>query len=175
MAENVLNSFENNILHLFPNTNPIYLSEIIDYRSKKILKAININKNNRLTLFSKTLQLLDYYFERLRKRDQLSNKYINIHPADLSQLMLVKEHIESNVNNNVSNEHLANVAGMSLSKFKRLFSQVFGTTPYKYHLETKLEVAMELLLTKQHNCSEVGHIIGYHNLSQFSRAFKKTF
>jgi len=166
---------DNSVDYLFPETQPIYLCEVIDYKFKKILKEIDINQNRRLTLFSNTLQLLDYFFARLKKREQSVDNFEGIHPDDLSKLMLAKESINNDVNSTISVEQLSKIAGMSLSKFKRLFKQVFGTTPYKYYLETKMEVAMELLMTKKYTCSEVGHIIGYSNLSQFSKAFKNHF
>jgi len=175
LDENILNVTNEYLQSLFPETSPIYLSEFIDYRLKHMLKEINIESNNRLSLFSKVLQVLDYFFERLKKREKYLGNMEKIHPDDLVKLMLTKDYMEQHLNETISLEALSKIAGMSLSKYKRLFGQVFGTTPYKYYLESKLQTAMELLLTKKYSCSEVGHLIGYSNLSQFSKAFKKQF
>jgi len=175
LNDNILNSVDMYVQSLFPETNPIFLSEFLDYRFKGILKDASHSMNNKLVLVSKVFQLLEYFFMRLKSRENSLTSFEDIHAEDLNKLILTKENIENNVKNIVSVENLAKLADMSLSKYKRLFKQVFGTTPYRYYLEAKLNLAMELLLTKKYSCSEVGHIIGYSNLSQFSKAFKKQF
>lgn len=70
---------------------------------------------------------------------------------------------------------LSKIAGMSLSKFKRLFRQIFSTTPYQYHLANKMEKSMKTLKEDSYSISEIGFLMGYSNLSQFSKAFKNHF
>ncbi len=175
LEDNIMSSASNPIKELFPENIPIFLSEFLDFRLKKLFTGTNNSTENKLLLTSKVFQLLEYFFSRLQNRTKGDTKIEGVHSDDLAKLILTKENIENNVENIVSVENLAKLAGMSLSKYKRLFKQVFGTTPYRYYLEVKLNLAMELLLTKKHSCSEVGHIIGYSNLSQFSKAFKKQF
>ena len=175
LDDNILNSVDGFVKKLFPKTCPIFLSEFLDYRFKGILRDASHSMNNRLVQTSKVFQLLEYFFSRLQNREKGFSGVEGVHADDLNNLILTKENIENNVQNIISIENLAKLAGMSLSKYKRLFKQVFGTTPYKYYLEAKLNLAMELLMAKKYSCSEVGHMIGYTNLSQFSKAFKKQF
>ena len=175
LETNILSSEDKHIQSLFPKTNPIFLFEFLDYQFKNIFKNTFHSINNQLALSSKVFQLLEYFFFKLKNRENNFDRIEGIHPNDLSKLILTKENIESNIKNIASIKNLAELANMSLSKYKRLFKQVFGTTPYRYYLEIKLNLAMELLITKKHSCSEVGHMIGYSNLSQFSKAFKKKF
>ncbi|MEZ4854384.1 helix-turn-helix transcriptional regulator [Flavobacterium sp.] len=162
-------------LHDFFDTNdPIYLSENLDYKLKELLTKIDFEKHNRLTSMSNTIQIIDYLFSQFTSRSLSTNRN-QIHPNDLNQLIASRKQIDSNPHKNIPLEELAKTSGMSLSKYKRLFKQVFGITPYQYHLSNKMELAMETLKKQKFSVSETGFAIGYSNLSQFSKAFKNHF
>lgn len=173
LFNHVIPDFSN--LSTYFNTNdPIYLSENLDYKLKGLLKKIDFEQNNKLTSASNILQIIAYLFERFGNRTlPSSNK--SIHPQDLERLMMIKNEMDANPNKEILLANLSVKASMSLSKFKRLFKQVLGTTPYKYHLKNKMEKAMETLLQGDYSVSETGFLLGYSNLSQFSKAFKNHF
>jgi len=175
LKTNVLTG-ENQVLkQVFETNKPIYLAENLDYKFKSILSEIDLDQNNRLTLFSKIIQLLDYFFIRLRKRKTSSITTSKIHHEDLEMLMKVRNVLDSNFEETILVKNLSQLAGMSLSKFKRLFKQIFGLTPYRYHLQIKMEKAMEMLAQKKYSVSETGFNVGYANLSHFTKAFKNHF
>lgn len=153
----------------------IYLSENLDYTLKDLLKRINLSNDNKLTSVAYIIQIMDYLFERVKNRTFINENNTHIHTADLNQLLTIKEFLDNLTDADFSLESLAKKAGMSLSKFKRLFKQVFGTTPYQYYLANKMEKAMDLIKQKIYSISEIGFLIGYSNLSQFSKAFKNHF
>ncbi|QJD80357.1 helix-turn-helix transcriptional regulator [Spirosoma rhododendri] len=68
---------------------------------------------------------------------------------------------------------LAQLVGMSLSKLKRLFRQVFGCGPYGYYQTMRMNEAASLLREKRLSVSEVGYALGFSNLSHFSRVFEE--
>jgi AraC-like DNA-binding protein len=70
---------------------------------------------------------------------------------------------------------LAKAAFMSESKLKKLFKKAFGLAPYEYYQKNRMHKAKELLCSKNLSVTEVGSILGYQNLSNFSTAFKKEF
>jgi AraC-like DNA-binding protein len=72
-------------------------------------------------------------------------------------------------------EKLSKIALMSESKLKRLFKQAYGMGMYEYFQKNRLHKAKELLLSEKHSITEVGMMLGYQNLSNFSAAFKKEF
>lgn len=121
------------------------------------------------------LQIIDYLFDRVKERVIITGKNSHIHADDLDSLIEVRTFIDANPDKDISLEILSEIAGMSLSKFKRLFKQVFGITPYQYHLANKMEKSMETLKEKSYSISEIGFLMGYSNLSQFSKAFKNHF
>ncbi len=163
-----------NVRDLFATEQPIYISETLDQKLKLLLKKINF-KDNKLTTFAHVIQIVDYLFQRVKEREMFQNRANYIHPNDFEQMLEIKKYIAENTDQNISLSVLSEKAGMSLSKFKKLFKQIFGTTPYQYHLANKMEKSMEVILQNKYNISEVGYLMGYSNLSQFSKAFKNHF
>jgi AraC-like DNA-binding protein len=72
-------------------------------------------------------------------------------------------------------ESLAKTAYMSESKLKKLFKKAYGMAPYEYYQKNRMHKAKELLRSRKHSVSQVGSILGYQNMSNFSAAFKKEF
>ncbi len=72
-------------------------------------------------------------------------------------------------------ETLAKTALMSESKLKKLFKKAFGLAPYEYYQKNRMHRAKELLTSRKHSVTQVGSMLGYQNLSNFSTAFKKEF
>jgi AraC-like DNA-binding protein len=70
---------------------------------------------------------------------------------------------------------LAKTAAMSVSKLKMLFKNVYGFGIYEYFQKYSMGKAREILTTGEYSIKEVGIMLGYKNLSNFSLAFKKEF
>jgi AraC-like DNA-binding protein len=70
---------------------------------------------------------------------------------------------------------LASRAGMSASKFKKLFPRVCGIPPYEYLRKKRMEKAMYLLVQGNMSVTEVAMEVGYSSLSHFAKAFFKEF
>ena len=175
LEENIFSSMSNSILSLFRTDKPIYLFETMNFHHKKKVKLIDFENQTRLSISSGTLQLLDYFFQEIAKRNINENRYQNMNHHELSMMLKVSEQIENSFDNTISVENLAKMAGMSLSKFKLLFQQLFGTTPYKYYLANRMSKSMELLELNKYSVTEVSYIVGYSNPSQFSKAFQNHF
>ena len=172
MLENVVSTKNAGLRQVFERDAPIYYTESLDYKFKYLLDKTDFTHSEKLPLLINTLQLLNCFFRNLEQHSCANLASLHLHNSDLKKLMIVREYINANPLKEISLEFMSTMAGMSLSKFKRLFKEVFRTTPYKYCLKIKLEIAMELLQTNKYSVSEVGFLIGYSNLSQFSKAFK---
>lgn len=66
---------------------------------------------------------------------------------------------------------LAQAAGMSEPKLRRLFKQTFGQSIFDYYQAMRLQEAARLLQTGHLTVAEVGHELGFTNLSHFARIF----
>ena len=70
---------------------------------------------------------------------------------------------------------LSDEIGLSLSKLKEGFKQIYGDSVFSFLFDYKMEVARQLLETGSHNVNEVGLKVGYSTASHFIAAFKKKF
>lgn len=83
--------------------------------------------------------------------------------------------MEENYCYNLKLEAYAQLCNRSLSAFKRDFQKCYDTTPRKWLLEKRLELAMQMLRNTEKNVMEVSFESGFENASHFSRCFKERF
>ncbi len=72
-------------------------------------------------------------------------------------------------------ETLSRTAMMSSTKLKTKFKLVYGMKLYEFYNRSRLEKAKDMLQSGKYSVKETGHTIGFSNLSNFARAFKKEF
>jgi AraC-like DNA-binding protein len=72
-------------------------------------------------------------------------------------------------------EELSRTAMMSSTKLKTKFKSFYGMKLYEFYNRNRLEKAREMLQEGAHSVKEVGLEIGFTNLSNFAKAFKKEF
>lgn len=83
--------------------------------------------------------------------------------------------MEKNYMFNMPIEKFGYLTGRSLTTFKRDFKKSFNTTPQKWLIQKRLELAHYQLAEKNRKPVEVFYEVGFENLSHFSYAFKKQF
>lgn len=74
-----------------------------------------------------------------------------------------------------SGQHLAAVAGMSLSSFHDHFRRATAMTPLQYQKQLRLQEARALMLADRLDAAEAGFRVGYDSPSQFSREYRRLF
>jgi len=79
--------------------------------------------------------------------------------------------VESNVYSGLSVEHLANLANLSTSQFKRDFKKRYQESPAKWLRARRLEYAVQLLVNTDKNINEICQAAGFNNTSHFCRTF----
>ncbi|GGG44811.1 helix-turn-helix domain-containing protein [Bizionia arctica] len=110
----------------------------------------------------------------------LLNKYGNkfeyyLHSLISKEVSPFKNTVESNVHSNLKLEEIAFLCNMSLSTFKRHFTNEYNEPPGKWLQDKRLQKAKELLQGGDLKASDIYLDIGYNNLSNFSVAFKNKF
>jgi AraC-like DNA-binding protein len=130
--------------------------------------AVKISTEMKLLKFEELmLYLLEKYPVQLLSFQNIKVK----HSDDLE----IRKAVETNITNNVSLEEFAFLCNMSISTFKRRFTRIYGTSPSKWLLQKRMELAKELLLHYNEKPSEVYHKVGYENHSSFTQSFKQSF
>ncbi|NAS11865.1 AraC family transcriptional regulator [Poritiphilus flavus] len=72
-------------------------------------------------------------------------------------------------------QELAQLSGRSLSGFKREFQEVFGTSPFKWIKEKRLQTARELIVHTAKRPTEIYLDVGFEDYSHFSKSYKSYF
>lgn len=93
---------------------------------------------------------------------------------DLSKTPLW-EVMERNYMFNLTVDQFARMANRSVSSFKKEFQQYYNTTPGKWLIQKRLELATSLLEADNKSITEVAFNSGFENLSHFSRVFKEKY
>ena len=83
------------------------------------------------------------------------------------------EYIEKNYKTNIKNDELASLCRLSVVYFRKLFTEVTGTSPIAYIQETRIKKAKEMLKSDYNSIAEISKSLGYSNIYHFSREFKK--
>ena len=96
----------------------------------------------------------------------------DLHPADVKRLMQARHHLLENLAQAPTIAALAERAGLSETRLKRLFRQVFGRSLYDYYQQARLAEARHLLRDPALSVADVGERLGFTNLSHFARLFR---
>ena len=70
-------------------------------------------------------------------------------------------------------EELAREVRISPYHFIRQFEAVFGVTPHQYRIQSRLELAKELLARGEHSVTDVCMEVGFSSLGSFSALFTR--
>jgi len=97
--------------------------------------------------------------------------------ADFSEPFKINltDFMEKNYMHNLTMQKFGYLTGRSLTTFKRDFKKAFNSTPQKWIIQKRLELAHYQLSEKGQKPIEVYLETGFENLSHFSFAFKKHF
>jgi AraC-like DNA-binding protein len=158
---------------LLENTQPLLFEQIIYPALQKIVdEIISETVNETFELFFlriKAEELICRLLIELEKRDEKHLYALNIH--DIQNIYKVKEQMLEHPETPPVIKELAMYAGMSPSKLKRLFKQIFGNSIFSYYQEFRMKEAARLLKEGKLSVSDVGYQLGFTNLSHFSRVF----
>ena len=176
----------NMLKQLYRNSLPKWFEKTTDQRT------IPIQKQNDHFLIKQYFENLRYYLDHptlivenllqikiqellyvLAKTDTTGDN-INI----LSSLFQAGEYkfqevIQTHLYEDLNLEDLAFLTRLSLSSFKRKFTQIYGTSPNKYIISKRLEKAQLLLRTTDFMVSEIAYDCGFSDVGYFGKTFKK--
>ncbi|WP_260127759.1 helix-turn-helix transcriptional regulator [Elizabethkingia anophelis] len=160
---------------LLQNAQP-YLFEQVLYSSLQeiVNDIISENTEEVFELFFlrvKAEELICRLLMDLGKRDEKQIYALNFH--DIEAIYRIKALIIEDLGVPPVISELSVIAGMSPTKLKRLFSQIFGNSIFSYYQDLRMKEAAALLKEKKYLVSEVGYKLGFTNLGHFSRIFKQ--
>lgn len=153
---------------------PYFIIENDDY----IAAFINSLSSSTFLALSYSNALLSLKFEEIML--YMLSKYGDafeyyLHSLISTEVSPFKHTVESNVYSNLKLEEIAFLCNMSLSTFKRHFTNEYKEPPGKWLQDKRLQKAKELLQRGDLKATDIYIDIGYNNLSNFSIAFKNKF
>ncbi|MGB7401614.1 MAG: AraC family transcriptional regulator [Arcobacter sp.] len=96
--------------------------------------------------------------------------------SNLSKISRVIDYIVENIEQKIDLDEMAKLADMSVNNFHKLFKQAMNDTPIQYIKKIRLEKAKQLIAYNNNmKVIEASNAVGYDNVSQFSREFKRYF
>lgn len=124
-------------------------------------------------LLGKSLVLMSLVIELLENRER--NKLLNINSSEFDRLLQAKNYIVQDWKNPPSVQQVSEFLGMSPTKAKVMFRQLFGKPIYTYFQEKRMAEALNLINEGKLTIAEIGHLLGYKNLGHFADSFKKQY
>ncbi len=154
--------------------------EPMDVEYKRILSEIvtpDVDPSyERLVVQNRVMLLLERFFTRIN--DKMSDMHFDVKVSNEDITRLKK--IEAELVKDFSVEplgiaKLARMAAMSPSKLKNSFKEIYGLPIYQYYQKQRMNKAKAMLLSQKYTVRDVGIDVGFSNLSNFAKAFKKSF
>jgi len=85
----------------------------------------------------------------------------------------VREFVEEHLEENISIQALASIAGLSMYHFARAFKQSEGMTPHEYLIHCRVQRAKDLLAETDLPLSEIALASGFSDQSHCARRFRE--
>jgi transcriptional regulator GlxA family with amidase domain len=88
-------------------------------------------------------------------------------------IIKAQDHIESNIDERITIDELADIVSMGRRSFERRFKQATNNSVLEYIQRVKIEAAKRSLETSKKNVNEVMYDVGYSDTKAFRDLFKK--
>jgi AraC-like DNA-binding protein len=172
-------------LFRYTDSNPAFFGKEptpFEYRSllEDIYSVDGRSVLSHLILHNRVLLLAEKFLHSFLTKASFSlpdgKAWIKGKEKDLDALKTIVQILSDNqLNKFPSIETLSKTAMMSSTKLKTRFKQIYGMKLYEFYNRNRLEQAREMLRTGDFSVKQVGINIGFSNLSNFAKAFKKEF
>ena len=106
---------------------------------------------------------------------RLDQQRVSTRTDNLYRLELARSHLRRNVKTGLDLDELSSTVGLSKFHLCRMFADVYGLAPMKYHARERVKSAAEKLAEERSSVFETAVEFGFSDASSFSKAFKKYF
>ena len=126
-----------------------------------------------LYLESKVLELLSLVIKGMEKKE--NHISVKLDYKDIRGLKKTVTHMKKDLSAYPSGEELAQIAGMSYARYQLAFRKYYGTSPYEYLKEMRLNQALFLLKNSDYGIATIAAKVGYHSSGHFAKLFKNAY
>lgn len=157
----------------------VFLYTHIDSRTRLALLKLKDRSYDdpsfELCLKGAALQAFGYLIQRMN--DSGPVELVRVSDAELSQVMRTQDYLmEQLLETFPGIDTLADMAGMSVSRYNKVFKKLFKTSPNAFYLNEKLLLGQAFLKSGRFSSiSEVTYELGYGKPGYFAKVYKKAF
>ena len=157
------------------NSNKRTIVKEEDILLREIFETDIHDELGKIVLYNRILLLVEKVLNRLLITE-MPAKTKKLKEEDMDGLKEVESILsEKELEKFPSINNLSRIAFMSSSKLKKRFKEVYGMKLYEFYNHNRLSKARKWIETGETNIKEAAYRIGFSNLSNFSKAFKKEF
>ena len=153
--------------------------DIISFETDAFSKLLSIQKEMEFAKMGDPILLhplqMRCMYDFIRVLLKSENQQFTPDNHSLKKIRPALEYISKNyLKSRISNDTLAAECNISTVYFRKLFTQAYGISPQICILRLKMEIAKEYLENGEFkNISEVAARVGYDDVYQFSKMFKR--
>lgn len=118
-------------------------------------------------------RLFRKHHDTLREAEDVQSLRASTREDLYRRLHLAREYAAACLDQSLTLDDLARVAGLSPNHLLRTFRSLFGQTPYQYIVAKRIERAEALLTTSDTSITEICFEVGWRSLGSFSFAFHR--
>lgn len=146
-----------------------HMSQKMEFVLKQMSLIVQTTTLTHLLYATKTQELIYLLFLKLLARH--IGETVLVNQEDVTTIYAIRTAILKDLSITPKIPKLSAEAGMSQSKLKQLFKQIFGKSIYNYYQAERMDKAASLL--EYFSVSETGYKVGFTNLSHFAQLFEK--
>ncbi|MEG2374197.1 MAG: AraC family transcriptional regulator [Niameybacter sp.] len=142
----------------------------VKQRYKELFYTLNTASYRRESMLKASLQLYELIVYMQQHRLQYQNEGKS---KTYDRLSPVIDYMEQHYRDDITLEQLAEQIGVTKYYLCRLFKDIYGSKPFDYLNQMRIQKAKEYLVTReQMKVKEIGELVGYHDTSYFCLKFK---
>ena len=132
-----------------------------------------VTNDNKILIKAKTLELLAASASNYKK--YVYKGSLKCSETQLRIVKEVKDFLDNHLDAYYSMPYLAQKFTISLSSLKSAFKELYGLSPYQYHLNKRLHEAKRLLIESDFKITNIYSGLGFSCHSSFVKVFKKKY
>lgn len=145
------------------------------YQIEQILSDLYcaMSTDDRFTSFVRGVDLFHYFVEMMANNQYSKAKTYTEQQVD--NVIEIKNFLDNNLDTYYSMPKLAEMFNVSLSRMQSIFADYYNDSPYRYHLNRRLEKANDLILNTDIKIITIAVSVGFTSYDNFFKAYKNKY
>ncbi len=132
-----------------------------------------MTNDNQFAAFVKSLDLFNCVIEMIDNKAHKKVKTYKQHQVDT--VIEIKQFLDQNLSTYYAMPKLAKMFNISLSRMQQIFNDYYAMSPYKYHLNKRLEKANDLIINSDIKITTIAESVGFKSYDKFFEAYKNRY